>query len=313
MSPPAALTTNQGWRMSRRSERFQTGLTWKITWLQQACNFQWLRPLIISWSTSFAPASVGGPMLIWDLLCLKVSTRSLPHVWCWIIFWRRVKATRTSRRKVVNHLWNQKTVEYFYISSLDAWGLIHKSWTFNSKRLSAASILLFSGWPSVVWAVWRLIFRSRSISAEVQWFIYLFTTVYETCFKHKDMKCRRKKKSDWFHRRCQIHCRKHIFLYKWCDVVCVQWERIFFLSLVVTVSEFFWKILNLGFISLSVQLIPWNLIMHIPFIRFIRGNWTAGEDMSKKIRAWQLFFYRSIKVDEAGSCWARHYRHTALL
>lgn len=51
-----------------------TGLTWKITWLQQACNFQWLWPLIISWSTSFILLSVGGPMLIWDLICLKEST-----------------------------------------------------------------------------------------------------------------------------------------------------------------------------------------------------------------------------------------------
>lgn len=94
-----AFTTNQGWRMSRRSEPFQTGLTWKITWLQLACNFQWLWPLIISWSTSFIPASVGGPMLIWDLVCLKVSTWSLSRVWCRFILWRRVKAPRTTRRK----------------------------------------------------------------------------------------------------------------------------------------------------------------------------------------------------------------------
>lgn len=93
-----AFTTNQGWRMSRRSEPFQTGLTWKITWLQQACNFQWLWPLIISWSTSFIPASVAGLMLIWDLVCLK-ATWSLSRVWCQFIFWRRVKESRTTRRK----------------------------------------------------------------------------------------------------------------------------------------------------------------------------------------------------------------------
>lgn len=62
-----AFTANQRWRMSRRSEPFQTGLTWKITWLQQACNFKWLWLLIISWSTSFIPVSLRSPMLIWDL------------------------------------------------------------------------------------------------------------------------------------------------------------------------------------------------------------------------------------------------------
>lgn len=69
--------------MSRRSEATPDleDLTRKITWLQRACNLEWLWPLIISWSTSFIPASVCGPMLIWDLVCLKVSTCSLPRVW----------------------------------------------------------------------------------------------------------------------------------------------------------------------------------------------------------------------------------------
>lgn len=71
------------------------------------------------------------------------------------------------------------------------------------------------------------------------------------------------------HRRGRIRCRNHIwpFLYKWYVMSSLSsgywwWQR----------TRSFWKILNLGFISLSVQQTPWNLIIRISFIRFIRGN-----------------------------------------
>lgn len=100
--PP--LTRAEGWAAG-------PSLTWKITWLQQACNFEWLRPLIISWSTSFTPASVAGPMLIWDLLCLKVSTRSLFHI-LEIIGSKRQKKRPGGNQKTVKHEQNNAVFLY---------------------------------------------------------------------------------------------------------------------------------------------------------------------------------------------------------
>lgn len=146
-----------------------------------------------------------------------------------------------------------------------------RRWTFNSKCWSTADILLFSGWPSVVWAVRRLIFTPKSISAEVQWSKLFIYQLYETCFERTEMKCRRNKsqRSQTGSQTRSYPLQKSylaISLQMIRDVISVQW------LLVVTANEVFWKILNLGFISLSVQQTPWNLIIRISFIRFIRGN-----------------------------------------
>ena len=61
------------------------------------------------------------------------------------------------------------------------------------------------------------------------------------------------KKSDWFTDEVVSAAENiclAISLQIICDVISVQW------LLVVTVNEVFWKILNLGFISLSVQQTP---------------------------------------------------------
>lgn len=69
--PP--LTRAEGWAAG-------PSLTRKITWLHKACNLKRLWPLIMFWSTSFSPASVGGLMLIWDFFCLSALSQTLFYI-----------------------------------------------------------------------------------------------------------------------------------------------------------------------------------------------------------------------------------------
>lgn len=85
----------------------------EMTRLQQACNFQWLWPLIISWSTSFIPAPrAGGPELIWDVRCLRVF-----RTWCLVSYF--VSVSKSQERPDGNRCWRTKVG--FYISPVDSW------------------------------------------------------------------------------------------------------------------------------------------------------------------------------------------------
>lgn len=143
-----------------------------------------------------------------------------------------------------------------------------RRWTFNSKCWSTADILLFSGWPSVVWGSYS---HPRASVLKYNDQNYLFTNFMKPASSARTWSARRNKsqRSQTGSQTRSYPLQKSylaISLQMIRDVISVQW------LLVVTANEVFWKILNLGFISLSVQQTPWNLIIRISFIRFIRGN-----------------------------------------
>lgn len=127
---------------------------------------------------------------------------------------------------------------------------------------------LFFGWPSVVWGSYSHP-RASVLKSNDQ--NYLFTSFMKPASSTRTWSAEgtSPKEVRLVHRRGRIRCRNHIwpFLYKWYVMSSLSsgywwWQR----------TRSFWKILNLGFISLSVQQTPWNLIIRISFIRFIRGK-----------------------------------------
>lgn len=147
-----------------------------------------------------------------------------------------------------------------------------RRWTFNSKCWSTADIFL------VFWLTISCLScpKAHIHTQEHQCWSPMIKTIYlPTLWNllrahgHEVQEGTSPKEVRLVHRRGRIRCRNHIwpFLYKWYVMSSLSsgywwWQR----------TRSFWKILNLGFISLSVQQTPWNLIIRISFIRFIRGN-----------------------------------------